>query len=129
MQDLYSNIGAVQAIAPSVLTASVNSPGLDLLGFEGATFVISTGAITGTGTVTAKIQETDPYGEHDFAGPYYDISVQGDSPITLAANSVYKIGYLGFQRFIRLVFTLDSGVTIAASAVLIKGHPHERPVS
>ena len=127
MRDLINNIGVVQALSQATLTSTTNSAAFDLLGFESAGFVISIGALTGT--VTVKIQDSDTTADADFNDSFYEYSPQGDYAITLSANSLIKLGYWGFKRYIRLVFTVSSGASVVASAILIKGHPHERPVS
>lgn len=128
MRDIVHNIGAVQAIAPAVLAATTNSGALDLLGFESAAFVINTGEIVGDGVFTAKVQESD----QTTAGSFTNVDpklLQGELPATLAANSVAKVGYRGFKRYLRLVVTKGSGTSIAAGAVLIKGNAADKPVA
>ena len=57
MRDLANNLGAVQAVAPAVLSATNTSDPIDLQGFESAAVVINTGAIVSAGDFTAKLQE------------------------------------------------------------------------
>jgi len=40
----------------------------------------------------------------------------------LAADSVYWVGYRGGKRYVRVVITKNSGTSIAAGAVVVKGH-------
>jgi hypothetical protein len=127
MRDIAHNIAAVQAIAPAVLTATTTSAALDLLSFDSAAFVINTGAIAGAGNFSAKVQESDTTTSGDFT----DVDanhLHGSLPPVLAASSLAKVGYRGFNRYIRLVITQNSGTSIAASASLIKGNAAERPV-
>lgn len=128
MRDLVNNIGVVQALGPAVLTATATGAALDLLGFESAAVVINTGAIVGSGDYTAKLQESDTTTSGDFTDVDAD-DLQGAFPASLAADSAVKVGYLGFKRYLRLVVTRNSGTSIAASALLIKGNAHQRPVS
>lgn len=67
MRDLANNIGAVQAVAPAVLSATNTSEPIDLQGFESAAVVINTGAIVSAGDFTAKLQESDTTTSGDFA--------------------------------------------------------------
>ncbi len=127
MRDIAHNIGVVQAIAPAVQAATVTSAALDLLGFGSAAFVINTGAIAGSGNFTAKVQESDTTTAGDFTDVDAD-HLHGSLPAVLSANSVAKAGYRGFKRYLRLVLTLNSGTSIAAGAVLVKGNASERPV-
>lgn len=128
MRDIVNNIGAVQALAPAVIAATATGAALDLLGFESAAIVINTGAIVGSGDYTAKVQESDTTTSGDFADVDAD-DLQGAFPASLSADSVVKVGYRGFKRYLRLVVTKNSGTSIAAGALLVKGNAHQRPVT
>ncbi|PIO99661.1 hypothetical protein [Pleomorphomonas carboxyditropha] len=128
MRNIVYNIGAAPALAPAVLTATATGAVLDLLGFESAAIIIATGAIVGDGNYTAKLQESDTTTAGDFTD-VDDDQLQGTFPASLAADSVVKVGYAGFKRYLRLVVTKNSGTSIVAVALLIKGHAHQRPVS
>lgn len=128
MKTISQNICAVSALAPAVLTNTATGDPIDLFGFESAAIVIATGAIAGDGDFTAKLQESDTTTGGDFT----DVAtahLHGEFPESLEAASVVKVGYGGFKRYVRLVVTKNSGTSIAASAVLVKGHAHERPVA
>jgi hypothetical protein len=128
MRDIVNNIGVVQALAPAVLAATTTGAALDLLGFESAAVVINTGAIVGSGDYAAKVQESDTTTSGDFTDVGAD-DLQGALPASLSADSVVKVGYRGFKRYLRLVVTKNSGTSIAASALLVKGNAHQRPVT
>ena len=56
-----------------------------------------------------------------------DAAASGDDllgafPATLAADSSYAVGYRGGRRYVRVVITKNSGTSIAAGAVIVKGH-------
>lgn len=126
-KDLYNNIGVTAAVAPAVLTATNTSAAIDLTGFESATVVISTGAIVSSGNFTPKLTHSDTSG-----GSYTDVTAAdliGSFPTALAADSVYKVGYKGAKPFIKTVLTLNSGTSIAASAVVVKGNARSKPVA
>lgn len=126
MRDLVSNIGIVAAIAPAVLTATNTPAGIDLLGFNSAALVIHTGAIAGSGNFTPKLQESDDNTN------FTDVAAGdliGTFPAALVAASAIKVGYKGTKRYIRPVLTLNSGTSIAASALIIKGGASQRPVA
>ena len=128
MRDIAPNIGVVQAVAPAVLTATNISAAIDLLGFDSAVVVINTGAIVSSGDFTAKLQESDTTTSGDFADVAAELLV-GDLPASLEADSVVKQGYIGNKRYIRTIITMNGGTSIAASAVMVKGHPAESPVA
>lgn len=127
MRDLAANIATVPALVPAVKSsASETGSALDLQGFESAALVVNTGAIAGDGDFSIKLQESDTTTAGDFA----DIDpahLVGEFPETLEASSTYRQGYIGHKRYLRAVLTRDSGTSIALSAVLVKGHPHDRP--
>ncbi|MGR9434792.1 hypothetical protein ACU8OP_07210 [Rhizobium leguminosarum] len=130
MKDTYHDNKAVQALAPAVVTAAVAGSAIDLAGFDSALFVINTGAIAGSGDFGVKLQESDTTTEADFA----DVASAdrlGTVPATLAANSVYRVGYIGSKRkrFVRVVVTKAGGTSIALGVTAVLGHPAIAPVA
>ncbi len=128
MRDLSHNLGIVQAVKPQVLAATDTSAALDLLGFGSAAVVINTGAIVSAGDFTAKLQHSDTTTSGDFT----DVATAdliGTLPASLAADSVYKQGYIGNKRYLRTVITKNGGTSIAAGAVLVKGNAASKPVA
>ncbi|MFG1345235.1 hypothetical protein V5F59_10105 [Xanthobacter autotrophicus DSM 431] len=128
MRDLGSNISPVQLVAPAVQAATVAGGAVDLLGFDSAVMVVNTGAIAGAGNFTAKVQESDTTTSGDFAD-VGTADLRGAFPASLAENTVTRVGYIGRKRYVRLVITKNSGTSIAAGAVLIRGTAAGRPVS
>lgn len=130
MKDTYRDNKAVQAIAPAVKAASENGAAIALAGFDSALFVINTGAIVGAGDFSVKLQESDTTTSGDFT----DVAAAdqlGTLPATLAADTIYRVGYIGSKRkkFVRAVVTKAGGTSIALSAVVILGHPAMAPVA
>lgn len=126
MRDLVSNIGIVQILPPSVLTATATGTSLDLLGFGSVAFVIATGAIAASGNFAPKLQESDDN------ATFTDVAasdMQGSLPTALAATATAKVGYKGFKRYVRPVLTLVSGTSIAASVIAVQGDVAQRPVA
>jgi hypothetical protein len=127
MRDLVHNIGAVQVVGPAVLSATNTSAAIDLSEFGSAALIINTGAIAGSGDFTAKLQDSD-----DGSTGWADVAAGdliGTFPASLAADSVVKIGYAGNKRYVRTVITKNSGTSVAAGAVLVKGNPRHAPVA
>ena len=122
MSDLKNNITAVLALSPAVHSATkADASIIDLQGAGSATVVINTGAIVGAGDYTVSLRHGDAA---DLTG---DAAASGDDllgafPATLAADSSYAVGYRGGKRYVRVVITKNSGTSIAAGAVIIKGH-------
>lgn len=122
MSDLKNNIAAVLALSPAVHAATkADAAIIDLQGAGSATVVINTGAIVGAGDYTISLRHGDA---SDLTG---DAAASGDEllgtfPATLAADSAYSVGYRGGKRYVRVVITKNSGTSIAAGAVIVKGH-------
>ena len=53
----------------------------------------------------------------------------GALPAGLAAASVYKQGYVGNKRYVRALITKQSGTSIVAGAMVVRGHPANAPVA
>lgn len=128
MRDLYSNIGAVLALAPAVKTAAGEGPAIDTKGFGSVAIVVNTGAIAGAGDFGVKLQESDTPTSGDFTDAAADV-VDTNAPATLAATSSYKLGYRGFKRYVRLALTMAGGTSIAAGAVAVLDQAQSRPVA
>ena len=122
MSDLKNNITAVLALSPAVHAATkADATIIDLQGAGSATVVVNTGAIAGSGDYTISLRHGDAA---DLSG---DAAASGDDllgafPATLAADTSYAVGYRGGKRYVRVVITKNSGTSIAAGAVIVKGH-------
>lgn len=128
MKDSYSHLGPVATLAPLVHTATLKGTAVDLQGFKSATLVINTGAIAASGLYDIAMQESDTTTDGDFTAVAAD-DLLGTLPAGLAADSVYKQGYKGNKRYVRAVITKQSGTSIAASAVVVRGHAEDSPVA
>lgn len=127
MRDLSSRLGVVTALSPAVQATTVNGVAVDLMGFNGAMFVLQTGAIVGSGDFTAKLQESDTSGSG-----YTDVAATdliGSFPATTLADAAVKVGYIGNKRYTRIVLTKNGGTSIAAGATAIRGHAESRPIA
>lgn len=124
MRDLNSNIAVVLALSPVVHTATkADAPIIDLQGCGSAVIAINTGAIASAGDYTISLSHGDA---SDLSGA---TTASGDEllgtfPASLAADSAYQVGYQGGKRYVRVVITKNSGTSIAAGAVVVKGDLH-----
>lgn len=125
MRDLYSNLGAVLALAPAVQAAATTGPAIALPGKTGIIFAVSTGAIAGDGAFGLTLQESDD--GVSWANAPAD-HVQSDAPEVLEDTSAYRLGYIGWKRQVRLSLTKDGGTSIVLGAVAVFG-PDTCPVS
>ncbi len=131
LRSLKPNLAAKVGIVPVAQTATtaLTTNGVDLVGFDGAMAIINTGAIASSGDFSVKLQESDT-NSSDFT----DVAAADlDSDITttasLAANSTYRIGYKGSKRYINVIFVKNSGTSIVAGCVILKGYAHQAPVA
>lgn len=122
MADLKNNISVVPALAPAVHSDTKSDAAIvDLKGAGSATVIINTGAIVGAGNYTISLRHGDAA---DLSG---DAAATGDDllgsfPAVLEADKSYAVGYRGGKRYVRVVITKNSGTSIAAGAVVVKGH-------
>lgn len=126
MRDIRSELAIVQAMEPNVVAATDTSDPIDLRGYNAALVVVSTGAIAGAGNYTAKMQHSHT----TTGGDFIDVTAAeqlGAFPAVLAENSVVRVGYKGARRYIRTLVTKNSGTSIAADVLVIKGHGANQP--
>jgi len=122
MSDLKNNIAAVLALSPAVHAATkADASIIDLQGAGSATVIVNTGAIAGSGDYTISLRHGDASDLSGDAAASGD-DLLGDFPATLAADTSYAVGYRGGKRYVRVVITKNSGTSIAAGAVIVKGH-------
>lgn len=120
--ELKNNIAVALALAPAVYSATKSDAAvIDLQGAGSATLVINTGAIAGDGDFSASLMHGDAANLSDGEAATGD-ALLGTLPASLEADSVYALGYRGGKRYVRVVLTKSGGTSVAAGAVLIKGH-------
>lgn len=124
-RDLVSNVDVAQSVVPQVVSGSVNGSGVDLRGYDSAFVEVASGAIVSSGNVTPKLQESDDN------STFTDVAagdLQGTFPTALAASSVYRVGYAGAKRYVRVVLTLNSGTSVAAAANIVRSRARTLPL-
>jgi hypothetical protein len=124
MRDLYSNIAVFAALASASRSAAATGDTVDLLPVRSAAFIVNTGSISADGDFEVGIEESDNGLNGWAVAP--DEHVQTDAPTTLEASSVYRVGYLGWKRFIRLSLAKAGGTSIQIGAVAVT-EPLVRP--
>lgn len=128
MKDGFSGIGVVSTLAPVDYAATTKGTAVDLQGFNSATLVVNSGAITSAGLYDVKLQHSDTTTDGDFVDVASADKI-GVLPAALVASSVYKQGYKGSKRYIRAVITKQSGTSVVAGAMIVRGHPYDAPVA
>lgn len=124
---LVREMAPVNSLVPAARTnGTANGTGADLAGYESATVLFPTGAVT-DGTHTPKVQESD---DNSIFTDVATADLVGTALVALTANSVQRIGYRGTKRYIRPVITTAGATTGAVcSAQVLRGHPHQVPTS
>lgn len=134
--DLYSELGAVETIAPAAYTAAPHSDNttgwVDLQGFQGAMIVIHAGTVT-DGTFTTVVQDADvEAADKTDAAAVADAQLQGTELAFTSSvdDQVLELGYLGFKRFLRVNFTVAGGPSTGGvfAASILRGRPQNTPV-
>lgn len=145
MKDLHSNIKPVYILHPVVVSATGNSGDVDLQGFNSAEILVDVGVDAGTGLSSShKLTFTLTHADDDGSGAadsYESITTADVLGVTPASNVVftvdstdedntlYRLGYVGGKRFIKLTWTETGTVSMPMSVTLIKGHPQDSPTS
>lgn len=127
MRDLKSNIDAVTGLASADNTdTEVTGATVDLQGFDAVAFVVEVGTITGAGTVTPKLEESDD------GSTWSDVAsaeVVGEFT-ALATDTNQKASYNGGKRYVRCSTVVAGVVSAATYGILnIKGCPTSAPVA
>jgi len=127
MRDLSNNLSTVATILPVAHASTVTGSAVDLAGFGSAMAIVATGAVTSAGDFTTKLQESDTTTSGDFT----DIAAAnliGSLPATLAADTVYELGFRISKRYVRAVSTKNGGTNVVHGVVIVRGLPMVAPV-
>jgi len=137
MVDQTNELKISRAISPVAAaptgTTPVVSEIVDTLGFGSCTFALNLGSIADTdATFTILVEDGDNSTLSDNAAVADAHLIGTESPGFLFSddNKVWKIGYIGPKRYVRVTITpaANSG-NFCHSAVWIQGHPRKGPQS
>lgn len=127
-RDLESKVDFIQSLPPASRSTAANGASADLREFRSAMILISTGAIGGTTpSFTFEVQESD---DNTTFAAVADGNLNGSEPVVTASDEVFKIGYHGFKRYVRVAITAVAGTspTLLCEAGVLRGDPHVGPV-
>jgi len=148
MKDLFSKLESKTANAILPITgANGSAPSaleVDLAGFNSALILILVGltgsTLSGSNYWTWKLEHADDDGT-GVAGSYANVAtadVQGVTPssgiiVTVdddaEDSAIYKIGYVGGKRFIKITpAETGTGPDLPQAVVVLKGNPENAPV-
>lgn len=130
-EDLNSRVKIEMAITPVAATAIADGSVIDTLDFNSIVFAIFTGTL-GTGTIDFDLEESDviTFGGEENSVAAADII--GTLPTILATedDSVFRVGYIGKKRFLRLQNIETAGWTsMIHGAIAILSHAKIAPVA
>jgi hypothetical protein len=141
-KDNYSSKKYVQTIAPVNLTgngATITGTVVDTQGYESATAIINVGisgdALAANLNHVFTLQHGDASDGTGMADCTADYTINGSSTVTLDAMTedvaVYKIGYKGTKRYLRVVdvITGNAATGMPGSATIVLANARRVPIS
>ena len=136
MRDLHNNVKISRALSPVTITDDTAqvSEIIDTRGFDSLEFAIATGTLADAdATFTVLVEDGDDSGLSDNAAVADAelLGTEADASFTFAEDdSVFKIGYVGSKRYVRLTITPANNTGNAPlSVVAIQGNAHQSPVA
>ena len=141
MRDVHSHMFAALAIGAAVLDADNTPLSVDLQGYDAAEILLSIGiggiTFNGTNKIEFKLTHSDDGVTFDAVAASDMLGVEnvGDGGIIKAltsahaAASVYRCGYKGNRRYLRLLadFSGTHGTGTPIAAVVLKMHGFNTP--
>lgn len=127
-RDLANNIGIAVSLPPATYAAPTNGDTVDVAGFDSCAFVVANSDAGGVGDlVTVEEAADDGTGNPGAFAPVAAEDLDG-AFVALAGEETQKVGYLGRERFVRLVTDADSGDAECVGLVVL-GSPQTAPVA
>ncbi len=130
MRDIRENIlPATLLQSDDHVGAGQNSDSVDMQGFNACAFFMEVGTITGTGSVTPKLQESDDDSAWtDVPNRSLVADNYEDGIPALESGVNARFGYAGNKRYVRVVTTVEGTVTASTYNVLsVQGEPTRTP--
>lgn len=143
LRELVGKLKLVSSLLPAVRTADANGSAADLQGYDSAEIVAHIGlsgdTLSGSVKMEVEVEHSDDNSSwSDCADADLSSTVTGTNTGTIAVidaaaddEQIYKSGYKGNKRYVRVVFNYTGTHTngLPASAMIIAGHPHQAPVA
>lgn len=136
-RDLHSHIAGACVLAPALYTSDQNSDSVDLRNLNSCTFFINVGVggitFNATDKIEFKLQESDDnstwtaVSDAKLVKAPEAANVNGIVKSLIAAHAAkatYKVGYLGYKRYARIVadYSGTHGTGTGLSITAIRGH-------
>lgn len=137
MRDLMNSIAPKRAISPAAAVAdntAIVSQIVDVLGYGSLTFLILTGALADADAIFTVLVEHGNAANLSDAAAVPDVDLLGTEALASFAfaddDKVFKIGYVGIKRYVRLTVTpAGNSGNAFVSAVALLGHPAMFPTA
>jgi hypothetical protein len=133
-RDLFSEIKCSRGLAPVAATTDNTayvSQVLDTQNFDSATFVGLLGSVADADTTLTVLVEHDDASGFGTASAVADADLIGVEAMGLTFaddNKVFKIGYKGIKRYVRVTVTpANNSGNLFLAGVWIQGHPRTIP--
>lgn len=134
--DIHSIIDVRRAISPQAVADNTPlvSAIIDRQGFEALEFVIATGTLSDADATFAALVEEGDVSTLTDAAAVSDkdlLGTEAKASFTHAdSDKVFRIGYRGYKRYVRLTITPSGNAASALiSAIAVLGGPHLAPVA
>lgn len=137
MRDLLNSIHLVRALSPSAgpsdNTVQVSEV-IDLQGFDSLTFLIATGALADADATFATVVEHGDQSNLSDAAAVDEDGLIGTAALASFEfdddNKVFKVGYRGGKRYVRVKITPANNTGAAPLCVIaLLGHPSQSPTA
>lgn len=129
MRDLVNNLSVQLALAQAVQSATIKGTAIDTAEFGSVMFAVTTAAIASAGNFTITVQESDTTTDGDFTDAPAEAVIGSTLVSPVAADSIYKVGYVGSKRYARIAATKNSGTSVSIGAIAIRGNARHSPVA
>jgi hypothetical protein len=128
LRDLLRRVFVTQSLSPAARTnGTATGSAVDLRGYDAAVICVAFGTWT-DGTHTPSLQHSTDGTTYtaaaasDLDGSFTAVSSAGGS------NTLQQVGYIGAQRYVRVLMTTAGATTGAVSqAAVIAGYPRTMP--
>ncbi len=103
---MKDTISKIKVAGYDQIDSNGNSTAVDRQGFEGVLFV---GAVSTADTAGLRLTESD-----ELAGTYTDVAsnLQYGNLDVIAAGDTFKVGYVGYKRYVRLETDASAGSVV-----------------
>lgn len=141
MRDLHNNLKPIRVLSPIALTTTIAAavPPVNVATYQGCEFILSYGTRTTTGaSVTPVMKECSTsngsftsVADADMLGTEAAAGVVGAASLVSGThkNVVTKIGYIGNNKWVKLLPTPAGSTSFICGVTAILGKPTNAPVA